>query len=91
MRLSEVGIGDELLEQYAKDAMLVVNDGKGKPLDLPLFLYPHILNHSDLDNHIDKFHDKYWLFLSNLLTNFVTNFVTNIRLFCHRFRHHEHG
>ncbi|HCW93235.1 MAG TPA: alcohol dehydrogenase [Flexistipes sinusarabici] len=34
-RLSEVGIGDEKLEQYAKDAMLVVTDGKGHLLGNP--------------------------------------------------------
>lgn len=34
-RLSEVGIGDELLSQYAKDAMLVANDGKGRLLGRP--------------------------------------------------------
>ncbi|MGD9807196.1 MAG: iron-containing alcohol dehydrogenase [Deferribacterales bacterium] len=35
-RLSEVGIKDEsLFEQYAKDSMLVVNDGSGKLLSRP--------------------------------------------------------
>ena len=29
-RLSELGIGDALFGQYAKDAMLVTNDGKGR-------------------------------------------------------------
>jgi alcohol dehydrogenase len=34
-RLSEVGIGEEMLEQYAKDSMLVVNDGSGRLLSRP--------------------------------------------------------
>ena len=34
-RLSEVGIGDELLEQYAEDSMIVVNDGEGRLLGNP--------------------------------------------------------
>jgi alcohol dehydrogenase len=33
--LSEVGIGDELLSQYAEDSMLVVNDGQGNLLGRP--------------------------------------------------------
>ncbi len=35
VRLSEVGIGEEKFEQYAKDAMLVVTDGQGKLLGNP--------------------------------------------------------
>jgi alcohol dehydrogenase len=34
-RLSELGIGDELLEQYAKDAALVVRDDQGRLLGRP--------------------------------------------------------
>ncbi len=35
-RLSELSIGDELLDIYAKDAALVVNDGQGNLLGRPL-------------------------------------------------------
>lgn len=34
-RLAEVGIGDELFEQYAKDAALVVRDQEGRLLGRP--------------------------------------------------------
>ena len=34
-RLSEFGIGDELFQQYAEDAMLVLNDGQGNLLGRP--------------------------------------------------------
>jgi alcohol dehydrogenase YqhD (iron-dependent ADH family) len=34
-RLGEVGIGDELFEQYAKDAALVVHDAEGRLLGRP--------------------------------------------------------
>jgi alcohol dehydrogenase YqhD (iron-dependent ADH family) len=35
MRLSDVGIGEELFEQYAKDAALVVHDDQGRLLGRP--------------------------------------------------------
>jgi len=35
-RLSEVGIGDALLERYAKDSMLVATDGKGNLFGKPM-------------------------------------------------------
>jgi len=34
-RLSEVGIGDALLTQYAKDAALVLHDAQGRLLGRP--------------------------------------------------------
>lgn len=42
-RLSEEGINDELLEQYAKDSMLVATDGNGHLLGRPLMSVEDII------------------------------------------------
>jgi len=43
-RLSDVGIGDENFEQFAKDAMLVVTDGKGHLLGRPAMTVDDIVS-----------------------------------------------